>query len=314
MSLGLLNGMITEASEYYIYPVVNAQNLSMINFPAFADENDEEMMKLYSQSVTGMANYRIRTRYRDSGIIRVNPYVKTRKSFTASYRLHYLNEFCKFVGREKELVELNKFCSADKELLWWSLVGKGGIGKSRLVYQWLKQLSNNWFGFFAKTDVDVERYREFKPFSDTVIVIDYVLGNEDKPLFITIRKHPVKRAVKHFFYGNTFHSCHFRIAVAKNEIHTATVLIKDKFYHTECQRHIVQQATFFQHTQGAMFRVCQLYFSTQTAMTAHIALTPLKSAAVRHGINAIVADIYNVAAAYDNSLADTQKILLRQSR
>ena len=31
-ALGLLNGMITEASEYYIYPVVNAQNLSMINF------------------------------------------------------------------------------------------------------------------------------------------------------------------------------------------------------------------------------------------------------------------------------------------
>lgn len=68
------------------------------------------------------------------------------------------------------------------------------------------------------------------------------------------------------------------------------------------------------YTQGAVFRVCQPYFGTQTAMTAHIALMPLKSAAVRHGINAIVADIYNVAAAYDNSLADTQKILLRQSR
>lgn len=40
----------------------------------------------------------------------------------------------------------------------------------------------------------------------------------------------------------------------------------------------------------------------------------LKSAAIRHGINAIVADIYNVAAAYDNPLADAQKILLRQSR
>nr|WP_243034922.1 hypothetical protein [Anaerobutyricum hallii] len=56
------------------------------------------------------------------------------------------------------------------------------------------------------------------------------------------------------------------------------------------------------------------YFSTQTAMAAHIALAPLKSAAIRHGINAIVADIYNVAAAYDNPLADAQKILLRQSR
>ena len=54
-ALGLLDGMVAEASEYYIYPVVNAQNLSMINFPAFADENNEEMMELYSQSVTGMA-------------------------------------------------------------------------------------------------------------------------------------------------------------------------------------------------------------------------------------------------------------------
>lgn len=54
-ALGLLDGMVAEASSYYIYPVVNAQNLSMINFPVFADENNEQMMKLYSQSITGMA-------------------------------------------------------------------------------------------------------------------------------------------------------------------------------------------------------------------------------------------------------------------
>lgn len=54
-ALGLLDGMVTEASAYYIYPVINAQNLSMINFPAFADENNEKMMELYSQPITGMA-------------------------------------------------------------------------------------------------------------------------------------------------------------------------------------------------------------------------------------------------------------------
>ena len=54
-ALGLLDGMVTEASQYYIYPVVNAQNLSMINFPVFANENNEQMMELYSQSITGMA-------------------------------------------------------------------------------------------------------------------------------------------------------------------------------------------------------------------------------------------------------------------
>ena len=36
------------------YPVVNAQNLSMVDFPVFADENNGEIQKLYSESVTGM--------------------------------------------------------------------------------------------------------------------------------------------------------------------------------------------------------------------------------------------------------------------
>lgn len=54
-ALGLLDGMRVEASQYTIYPVVNAQNLSMVNFPVFADENNAEMMKLYSQSATGIS-------------------------------------------------------------------------------------------------------------------------------------------------------------------------------------------------------------------------------------------------------------------
>ena len=53
-ALGLLDGMVTEASEYYLYPIVNAQNLSMVNFPAFADENSEKMMEMYSQQITGI--------------------------------------------------------------------------------------------------------------------------------------------------------------------------------------------------------------------------------------------------------------------
>lgn len=54
-ALGLLDGMQAEALSYTIYPIVNAQNLSMVNFPVFADENNTEMLKLYSQSVTGIA-------------------------------------------------------------------------------------------------------------------------------------------------------------------------------------------------------------------------------------------------------------------
>lgn len=54
-ALGLLDGMLSEASDYTIYPVVNAQNLSMVNFPSLADENHEQMMKTYSQPIMTMA-------------------------------------------------------------------------------------------------------------------------------------------------------------------------------------------------------------------------------------------------------------------
>jgi hypothetical protein len=54
-ALGLLDGMRAEALSYTIYPIVNAQNLSMVNLPVFADENNTEILKLYSQSATGIA-------------------------------------------------------------------------------------------------------------------------------------------------------------------------------------------------------------------------------------------------------------------
>ena len=54
-ALGLLDGMRAEALSYTIYPIVNAQNLSMVNLPVLADENNTEMLKLYSQSATGIA-------------------------------------------------------------------------------------------------------------------------------------------------------------------------------------------------------------------------------------------------------------------
>lgn len=54
-ALGLLSGMLSEASDYVIYPVINAQNLSIVNFPSFADENHKQMMRIYSQPITTMA-------------------------------------------------------------------------------------------------------------------------------------------------------------------------------------------------------------------------------------------------------------------
>lgn len=52
--LGMLTGFLYETNEYTLYPVVNAQNLILANYPGMAEENDEKMQKLYSQSLRGV--------------------------------------------------------------------------------------------------------------------------------------------------------------------------------------------------------------------------------------------------------------------
>lgn len=52
--LGLLSAMAAEAKYYEIYPVVNAQNFVVANYPGLACENEEEMQRLYAQSMDGV--------------------------------------------------------------------------------------------------------------------------------------------------------------------------------------------------------------------------------------------------------------------
>lgn len=48
--MGLLNAMLYEMNSYVIYPVVNAQNAVVVDFPYLAPENAVQMEELYSRS------------------------------------------------------------------------------------------------------------------------------------------------------------------------------------------------------------------------------------------------------------------------
>lgn len=48
--LGILSSMIYELSNYQLYPVVNAQNTLLIDYPLLANENDEKINSTYSRS------------------------------------------------------------------------------------------------------------------------------------------------------------------------------------------------------------------------------------------------------------------------
>ena len=62
----------------------------------------------------------------------------TKKSVPASQAAHrfmYDSGYISFVGRRNELEHLQAFCQADEQISWWAVSGPGGMGKSRLVYE-----------------------------------------------------------------------------------------------------------------------------------------------------------------------------------
>ncbi len=128
-------------------------------------------------AVTDIAQYRLKHRFRNRALIRVNPYITVNSDSSAYSRLHYTSRFMKFVGRNLELSKLNSFLGNEHQFSWWAVIGPGGIGKSRLILEWLKQLPGDWFGFISNTLNKIEAYGQFIPFSNTVIVFDYVNGN-----------------------------------------------------------------------------------------------------------------------------------------
>ena len=50
-------------------------------------------------------------------------------------------EYFPFTGREPEQAQLRQFCEAEAQLLWWAVTGPGGMGKSRLVYEFCKSMA-----------------------------------------------------------------------------------------------------------------------------------------------------------------------------
>ncbi len=83
---GILTGFMAHAFDCYLYPIVNAQTISLLNYPYFSDENDETMKKVYSRNTAGVA--------RDllwPNIVQILKNYGTSYNFFAAPRLDYLN-------------------------------------------------------------------------------------------------------------------------------------------------------------------------------------------------------------------------------
>lgn len=159
---------------FYLYCKKDSLDLIPENFiPICYGENYEDLPFFMHK----IAMTRIRERVYIKDVCKVNPYIQTSHSGSVYSRMHYAAKYLDFIGRKEEIVKLNDFLTVDKDFSWWIVTGEAGMGKSRLILEWLYNIPSDWFGFFADINAD---FSEYKPFSNTVIVLDYVAGRENQ--------------------------------------------------------------------------------------------------------------------------------------
>lgn len=115
------------------------------------------------------------SRYR---IVGRSIFCNTSKLSDTLMQYHYSQETVSFCGRQAELNELHAFIKLDKKFAWWTVTGQAGAGKSRLAFEMLHRLPACWFGFFLNDNTTINDLDCFAPFTNTLIIIDYVSGRE----------------------------------------------------------------------------------------------------------------------------------------
>lgn len=100
------------------------------------------------------------------------------------FKLDYRSKAIPFVGRIKELKEIDAFCASGKQISWWAVIGKGGSGKSRLVYHYIKENINlpNWKMCFLPEEFFKQvngggKYKNWNIWTyskNLLLVVDYV--------------------------------------------------------------------------------------------------------------------------------------------
>lgn len=149
--------------------------------PVFYDENNHDAVRVILERLleeTDQSAYRkLREAYR---VVSATTKEEHRLLFDADY--------FPFTGRKLELASLEAFCNSDEDISWWAVTGPGGMGKSRLVYEFTNQRRKDGWQverFEAHPSKDsiansIEILDEWTPaVLRTIVVLDDVQGHMD---------------------------------------------------------------------------------------------------------------------------------------
>lgn len=91
----------------------------------------------------------------------------------AEHRFMYDSGYIGFTGRARELEQLMDFCRNPKQISWWAVTGPGGMGKSRLVYEFTEaRKKEGWEIVWLNQNQDIyPRLLDWTPPVDQCILV-----------------------------------------------------------------------------------------------------------------------------------------------
>jgi hypothetical protein len=102
---------------------------------------------------------------------------RTRGNAYTETEFHYRNKKYAFYGREEELSRLEKFIELEKPLSIWAVTGPGGVGKSRLLLEFVKTLDDDpsWRALFMPRGetAKLDEWTIFDYDRNVLLVFDY---------------------------------------------------------------------------------------------------------------------------------------------
>ncbi len=102
--------------------------------------------------------------------------IRSLNEYKSSNKMHFLCDDIGFYGRVKEIEWLNEFCMQSDPILYTIVHGVGGIGKSKLLYEYMKNNYDSEWKMCFLTDAvlsSILNYNDYSYPKNLFIVIDY---------------------------------------------------------------------------------------------------------------------------------------------